>query len=585
MDLQWNLSELFESNDAFYKQADQIRKLINAILKYEHITLDENSLLELLDEKWKIKELTNNILVYGSLMYYKNVNSKECIELKTFAENFKNEIDLKLSFIDNKILELGKEKVEDFLIKNPKLKTYQLSLDNLFRMQQHVQTSTINEKLTQNENEINTKIQLYNNTVKAINYGEIEIEDKTIELTSSNFVKYLASRNRDTRKQTYLVVNDAFKKLQEQFADILDSIMGYRIESATLEGYTSVLEKVLFEEVIDPKIIETLIKTVNKNLSLLQRYLKLKTNVLNIKDPHLYDFGVPFDSHINKKYSFEEAIEIIKKALEPLGKKYLEVIDKLLDGHIDAILDENKHQTITFSWHTYSFLIFRGAYNDIKNMIHELGHIVNYYLSKNNVPYIYEDSTVFVGETASIVNEILLNRYLYEQAETNEEKIFYLSKGIENYFTSVFKQTLNTEFENELYQSKLDGSLTPEICSSKYGSLIKKYYGENIIYDEDFDIEWTRIGQIYRWRYYPYKYATGLIMASVVVNSLIDEHTLSKEEYLKFLSLGSSLNSLDLLKMLHIDLTDSNIIKNGFKPMEKDIDKLEEILSSIKESQ
>jgi oligoendopeptidase F len=222
---------------------------------------------------------------------------------------------------------------------------------------------------------------------------------------------------------------------------------------------------------------------------------------------------------------------------------------------------------------------FRGAYVDLKNMIHELGHIVNYYLSKKNLPFIYEDSTIFVGETASIVNEILLNRYLYENAKTEEERIFYLSKEIENYFTSVFKQTMYTEFENDLYNLKLSKELSSEVLSERYGQLIRKYYGKNIVYDEQSNIEWTRLGHLFRWSYYPYKYATGLIIASVVVNSLLNENTLSKKQYIKFLSSGSSMYSLELLKMLNIDLTNPSIIENGFKVMENDVEKLNKVLS------
>jgi len=250
----------------------------------------------------------------------------------------------------------------------------------------------------------------------------------------------------------------------------------------------------------------------------------------------------------------------------------------LLDGHIDAELNENKHQSITFSWNTYSFMNFKGSYNDLKNMVHEIGHIVNYYLSKKEQPFLYEDSTIFVGETASIVNEILLNRYLYKNANTDEERIFYLSKEIENYFTSVFKQTMYTEFENDLYTIKTNSKLTDEVLSKQYNNIIKKYYGNDIIYDEIANIEWARLGHLYRWSYYPYKYATGLLIASVVVDSLVDKKTLSKEEYIKFLSAGSSKYSLDLLKIINIDLINTDIFNEGFNVLSEDIDKLHKVL-------
>ena len=579
MNLKWDLTSLFENNEKFYDGIAKAKKLLSDIKKYSDTELDENSLLNMLDEKWNIKELANNILVYGSLMYYKNINSNECIKLKNDAESFNNEVNLELNFIDRKILDLGKIRVDEYIQKNPQLNTYKLSLDNLFRMQEHVQDDSINEEITKNINGINSQLNLYNNMLRDIKYGEIEIGGEKIEITSSNFAKYLSSRDRKTREKVYLTVNEQFENVKENFADILNTIFDYRNKNAKLEKYNSVLEKVLFEENIDSKIIDSLIKAVNNNLSLIQKYLKIKSDLLGIDDPHLYDFGAPLDNNLKIKYSFEEAVEIIKNALRPLGDEYLEVVDFLLNGHIDAEPNENKHQSITFSWNTYSFMNFRGAYVDLKNMIHELGHIVNYYLSKKNLPFIYEDSTIFVGETASIVNEILLNRYLYENAKTEEERIFYLSKEIENYFTSVFKQTMYTEFENDLYNLKLSKELSSEVLSERYGQLIRKYYGKNIVYDEQSNIEWTRLGHLFRWSYYPYKYATGLIIASVVVNSLLNENTLSKKQYIKFLSSGSSMYSLELLKMLNIDLTNPSIIENGFKVMENDVEKLNKVLS------
>ena len=577
--LEWNLQEIFIDNKSFYNEINNVKKLLEDIKKYENIELDSILLLNLLDKKWKIKEKSNNILIYGSLMYYKNINDDKCIELKKIAETFNNDVNNILKFIDRMILSLGFDKISSFIIENPKLEVYKLSLHNLFRLEEHIQSDEKNQKIKENNNNINGQLSIYNNLLRDIEYGSINVNGKTIKITSSNFAKYISSRDRDTRKQAYFVVNNAFLKEKDNFADLLNKIYGYRIENSILEKYNSVLEKILFEENINPEIISKLIESVNNNLGLIQKYLKIKSDLLEIEEPHLYDFGVPLDSNLKIKYSLKKAKEIILSALEPLGVKYIEVVKTLFDGHIDAELTENKHQSITFSWHTYSFMNFRGAYIDLKNMIHEIGHIVNYYLSKKEQPFIYEDSTIFVGETASIVNEILLNRYLYKNANTEEEKIFYLSKEIENYFSSVFKQTMYTEFENDLYRIRTNSELTSDILCERYFNILKKYYGTNITYDQIANIEWTRLGHLYRWSYYPYKYATGLLMASVVVDSLVDKKTLSKEDYIKFLSAGSSQYSLELLKILNIDLINTDIIESGFNVMSKDIKELSKILS------
>ena len=583
--LEWNLQGIFANNQSFYDEITNVKRLLEDIKKYEATELDSTLLLNLLDKKWKIKEISNNILIYGSLMYYKNVNDDECIELKRVAETFNNDVNTILKFIDRKILDLGFEKVSSFIVENPKLEIYKLSLYNLFRLEENIQSDEINQKIKENSDSINEQLSIYNNLLRDIEYGSINVDGEEVKITSYNFAKYISSRDRETRKQAYFVVNNAFQKEKDNFANLLNRIYGFRIENSILEKYNSVLEKILFEENINPEIISKLIESVNNNLGLIQKYLKIKSDLLEIEEPHLYDFGVPLDSNLKIKYSLEEAKEIILKALEPLGQEYIEVVKTLFDGHIDAELNENKHQSITFSWHTYSFMNFRGAYIDLKNMIHEIGHIVNYYLSKKEQPFIYEDSTIFVGETASIVNEILLNRYLYKNANTEEEKIFYLSKEIENYFSSVFKQTMYTEFENDLYKIRTNSELTSEILCERYFNILKKYYGNNITYDEIANTEWTRLGHLYRWSYYPYKYATGLLMASVVVDSLVDKKSLSKEDYIKFLSAGSSQYSLDLLKILNIDLINTNIIESGFNVMAEDIKELQKVLYLNKKSQ
>lgn len=577
--LEWNLQEIFTDNQSFYDEIDNIKQLLEDVKNYENIELNSTLILNLLDKKWKIKEKSNNILIYGSLMYYKNVNDDECIELKRVAETFNNDVNTILKFIDRMILNLGFEKVSSFIVENPRLEIYKLSLHNLFRLEEHIKSDETNQKIKENSDNINEQLSIYNNLLKDIEYGNICVDGEEIKITSSNFAKYISSRDRDTRKQTYYAVNSSFKKEKDNFANLLNKIYGYRIENSILEKYNSVLEKILFEENINPEIISKLIESVNNNLELAQKYLQIKADLLEIEEPHLYDFNVPLDSNLKIKYSLKEAKEIILNALEPLGLEYIEVVKTLFDGHIDAELNENKHQSITFSWHTYSFMNFRGAYIDLKNMIHEIGHIVNYYLSKKQQPFIYEDSTIFVGETASIVNEILLNRYLYKNASTKEEKIFYLSKEIENYFSSIFKQTMYTEFENDLYKIRTNSELTSEILCEKYYNILKKYYGNNISYDQIANVEWTRLGHLYRWSYYPYKYATGLLMASVVVDSLVNKKSLSKEDYIKFLSSGSSQYSLDLLKILNIDLLNSNIIESGFNVMAEDINELQKILS------
>ena len=570
--MEWNLEELFKTENDFYNEIENIKTELEKIKQYENIELNKDNLLELLNKKWELKEKSNNVLVYGSLNYYKNIKSEEMINLKTQAEKLNSEVESKLSFIDLKILELGKEKIEQFIKENNNLKTYELYINNLFRMQEHIQNEETNNIIKQNNNRINELLTKYNTLISEMKFDNIEENGEQIEVTNSNYSKLLQSNNENTRRQAYLSVDKRYKEKQIEFFKILKEIYELRIENSKLENYDSVLEKVLMKENIDKKIIDTLIKSVNNNLSLIHKYLKIKSNLNNIEKPHIYDFGIQHNLEI--EYPLEQAINIIKETVKQLGQEYIDVVNKLLNGHIDTVLDENKHQSITFSWHTYSFLNYKNRYIDLKNLIHELGHIVNYYMSKQKQPFIYEDSTIFVGETASITNEILLNRYLQENSKTKEEEQYYLIKQIENYFLSVYKQTMYTEFESKIYELINKNSLTPQTINEEYMNLIKKYYGDNIDYSDASCVEWIRLGHLFRWSYYPYKYATGLMISSILVDELLDTKTLTKEEYIDFLSSGSNAYSLDLLKKLKIDLTNNEVIENGFKVLEKSINKL-----------
>ena len=579
-ELEWKLSTLVTGEEEFKTKIEEIKDKIEKLEKHKTKSLTKTSLLKLLQETEKIKEEANKILIYGSLCYYKNINDPKTNTLKTQVEEFNNEVDSQLHWVTSKILTLKEQTLKNWIKETPKLQPYTFYLDNLFRLQKHQNKDSNNQKTKENNNAINKQITTYNSLVQNMEYKDIKENHKTIKLTPINYNKFLSSRIKEVRKEAYFSINESYKEKKEEYANILDTIYGYRIENRKLENYSSVLEKVLFEENIDKDVIKTLINSVNKNIPLIEKYFQIKRKVLKEKTLNIYDLNVPLDTSISKTYTIEEAIIIIKEALKPLGKEYLKAVDFLLDGHIDAVVDKNKYQALTFSWHTYSFLNYKGSYNDLKNLIHELGHIVNYYFSMKKQIYFYEDSTIFVGEIASIVNEILLNRYLLNNATNKEEKIFYLSKEIENYITSVFKQTMYTELEEKWYSMKEKEPLTVKTLSDTYLNIIKKYYGNNIVYNDVTNIEWTRLGHLYRFCYYPYKYATGLLMASTVVNSILYDNTLTKEEYITFLSSGSSNYSLELIKILHLDFKNSNIISQGFEILKKDI---EELSSLIKE--
>ena len=202
---------------------------------------------KILNLRWHVKELSNNILIYGSLSYYKNVNSEECQSLKKQAEALNNEVDLNLKKIDNAILGLGWDKIHTFIFENSNLSPYYFWLTNLFRLQTHHKDEKTNKKIKIEKDSINQNLSIYNNKLRDIKYGSIKVDDKDVPITSANYSKYISARDRQTRKSAYFVVNNAFITEKEEFGQILNDIYHSRNHIALLEDYKSVLEKVLFE--------------------------------------------------------------------------------------------------------------------------------------------------------------------------------------------------------------------------------------------------------------------------------------------------------------------------------------------------
>ena len=572
-ELHWNLEGLFSSEEAFSQEIDQVKKEVEKLQQEDIQITDQKTLLYWLDRKWNLKERANTLLVYGSLCYYRDVKNETRIQERELVESLQTEVDLATKKIDGMILSLGKETVLEEMKKEKAYQKYYFSTDCLFRMQEHLVKAKDQDQFKENQKRINQLLTEYNQLLREMEFPTLEVDGKEITLTPSNCQKYFSARDRETRKKAFLCVSEAYQEKAEKYAEILNEIKSLRLENAHLEGYQTLLEKELFVENLKTNMIDTLIQLVHENLPVIQKYFGLKAQTLGVLDPHLYDLSAPLNDSISKKYTMEEAIQIVREALKPLGEKYLNVVDTLLDKCMKT--DKMKNQVIHFSWHVYSFTNFEGTYIDLKILAYELGHMVQAYLSHQEQPYLYEDSTVFVGEIAPLVNEILLNRYLYHNAETKEEKRFYFSKAIENYFSSIFKQTLYTELE--LY---LDShpDFDAESLSIEYEKLTKAYYGPQVIYDESTFTEWTFHTRLYSWNYDDYRSATGLLMASAVVHNYVDQKLLKEEDYIHFLSAGSSKYSLDLLKMIQIDWDQPENIYGGFEVLKQDVHELEKIL-------
>ena len=306
-------------------------------------------------------------------------------------------------------------------------------------------------------------------------------------------------------------------------------------------------------------------------------YYKLKKDILNLNDIHLYDVYVPIGNILDKKYSYEEAKEVILKVLEVFEDEYITKVKEALDNRwIDVYPTKNKrtggYSGGSYDTYPYILLNYQDKYNDMSTLIHEMGHSMHSYYSRNYNDYQNSEYRIFVAEVASTVNELLLSHYMLEHSNSKEERLFILNNLMELYRATIYRQTMFAEFEKEISNViDNDGALTADKLSNMYYDLNKFYFGDNVVVDDYIRYEWERIPHFY-YDFYVYKYATGLSAATVIVNNILSGKEEAVDGYIEFLKCGSRKSPIESLKLAGVDLTKKEVVTSALDEFKNILD-------------
>ena len=415
--------------------------------------------------------------------------------------------------------------------------------------------------------------------------GNIIVDGKEVELTESNYSIYIRHSDRDVRKIAFELLHSTYGNFKNTLSATLRNEVEKNVINARIRNYKNSLEASLFSNEIEESVYHNLIKSVHKNLNVLYKYWNLKKKLLNLDDLHIYDTFTDIEIDDNKKYSFDDAKNLVLKSVLPLGNVYIKDITKAFDENwIDSCNNEGKrggaYCTACYSVHPYVLMSYEGTLNDVSTLIHELGHAMHYYYACKYQNYQDYGYSIFVAEVASQVNEILLSRYLLDNATTNKEKIKIIDELLQKYKSTIFRQTMFAEFELFIHQFVENGGiLTYQNMCDRYYELNKLYFGENVIVDDLIKYEWERIPHFYM-NFYVYQYATGFASAVKIANDIYNGNEDTKNKYLDFLKLGCTKNPIDSLKVAGIDVTNNKVLDDAIKYMEELIDEYEKLLGS-----
>lgn len=581
----WDLTKLFKNEEEFNKCIDKVNALLKEIVKYKgKIFESSKTLLEFLKLDTEIDMLTDKIYIFAYLGYYDNMSDENFLQKKEKANNIMNNSSSVRSFVTPEILSKDYEEVQKLLSENKELEKYKFTFEKVFRRKAHT-LSEQEELLLSNVSEtFSTSRDAFNalNNVD-IKLGSIKDENgKSVELTSSNYGRFITSTNRNVRKNAFKKDN----KYYENHINTLSVLYAGKVKTnaffAKTRKYNSILEMYLFSDKISTKLYENLIKITNKNTKYLKEYYKLKGKKLGYK-LHLYDTYANISSMPKKDIPYEEGVKIINKALSPLGEEYLKEFNRLLNNNVVDVYPKKAKRSGAFEWATYGVepyvsLNYENDIDSVSTLAHEMGHAMHSYYSNKKQDYINADYPIFLAEIASTVNEVLLSNYLIKNSEDNEEKIYYLVEFLDKFKGTVYRQTMFAEFEDIIHKKYENGeAITKDLLCKTYYDLNKKEFGGAVVVDKDIQYEWSKIPHFYS-SFYVYKYATGFISALLIANKLETDKNF-KDKYIEFLSSGCSDYPQELLYKLGIDLTNENTLEKAFQLFNEKVKLLNEYMN------
>ena len=414
-----------------------------------------------------------------------------------------------------------------------------------------------------------------------VKFGEVEVEGKKVVLTPALYGTLVQNENQNVRKEAYNTILKSFADMNYTLASLYISQTKENDFFVKIGKYKSKLDASCESIKVNPKIVETLIKTVHDNLNLFYEFEDKKKKALKL-DEYFY-----FDNYANMgkasdKYSYEKGVSLMFEALEKYGEEYIDTVKKAVSENWIDVYEKPAKTTGGFSLgvfglHPYILLNWGESYRDVSTLCHEMGHTMHSYFSNKNQPISKSNYSIFVAEVASTVNENLLNMYMLDHAKTKQEKLFYVHSFLSDFYATVYRQTMFTEFEHFVISSVENKiPLSAETLNEKYAELQNLYFGENAKPTEFSKFEWSRIPHFYS-PYYVYKYATGFISASIIAKNIYDQKPGYLEKYLKFLSSGSSIYPIDLLKTVDVDLEKQETLSSAFETYKKYIEEFSEL--------
>lgn len=582
----WNIEEMYRDEDGWKEDYKIVEDKAKDFVSYSgRLGESPQVLLEAMQKKDNIWQILEKVYVYARMKKDEDNRVNQYQAMNDKAGSLIAKTSSYLSFFVPELLELPEEKLRGFLDLEEGLKIYEHAINDLLREKAHVLSKSEENLLAQLSEVTSSTNDIFSMINDAdIRFGKIIDEDgDEVEVTHGRYIGFMESHDRRVRKEAFEHMYDAYDKLKNTLATTYNYNTKTDVVTARIRKYESARHAALSGDNVPVTVYDNLIDTVNSKLDLMHRYVEVRRKMLGIDEVHMYDMYVPLVEMPKEEIPYEKALNMMREGLAPMGEEYLNYMNQgIKAGWIDVYENEGKtsgaYSFGSYDSMPYILLNFNGKLKDVFTIVHEMGHSMHSYYTRKTQPFVYGGHSIFTAEVASTVNENLLMQHLITNCQDPQEKKYLLNLYIEEFRTTLFRQTMFAEFEKLTHEAVEKGEvLTAEWLSEQYGKLNRKYYGEKVVYDPQIEMEWSRIPHFYR-AFYVYKYATGYSAAAAISEKILKEGAPARDAYVQFLKTGESGDPIDLLKIAGVDMSQPDPIEKAMDTFEKLIVEIEKLV-------
>ncbi|QGM30949.1 oligoendopeptidase F [Bacillus sp. N3536] len=586
--LTWRLEDIFPTEDEWEKDFSEVAELAKKASSYQGtIENGPEALLNVLTYRDELTMRLRKLYTYAHMRSDQDTANSKYQAMDSRIKSLFVKVSTELSFLVPEILSLDETTLKNYLQENKGLQVYRQMLEEINKERPHVLPKEQEALLAQFAEIAGASA----DTFGKLNNADLEFpfikdeEGNEVQITHGRYSHFLESEDRRVREDAFKAMYETYGKFRNTFASTLSgNIKGDNV-NAQIRNYASAREAALSTNHIPESVYDNLVGTINKNVHLLHRYVSLRKKVLGLEELHMWDLYTPLVKELKMEYTYEEACKTMLESFEPLGEEYVSIVKNGLENRwVDVVETKGKrsgaYSSGTYGTNPYILMNWQDNVNNLFTLAHEFGHSIHSYYTRENQPYVYGDYSIFVAEVASTCNEALLNDHLLKTIEDPKKRIYLLNHWLEGFRGTVFRQTMFAEFEHIIHQLDQDGeALTADKLTEVYYELNKKYFGDDIVIDEQIGLEWARIPHFY-YNYYVYQYATGLSAATALSNQILSEGKPAVERYInEFLKAGCSDYPIEVLKKAGVDMNTAAPIEEACRVFEEKLNELEKLLS------